>query len=235
MSKKVLMILTSNDKMGNTGKSTGLWAEEFAVPYYALVDAGVEVELASPKGGAVPVEPMSLKEKGQNEPAVDRFLSDAVVQSRIANTRKAADMDAAQFDAVFFPGGHGTMWDLPTDAGVTRAVEQADAAGKIIASVCHGAAGLVTAKRADGKPVVAGRRINSFTDAEEDAVGLTNVVPFQLESRLRELGASFEGAPNWQAFAVRDGRFITGQNPQSSGLVAQQVLEALGVVARKAA
>ena len=235
MSKKVLMIVTSNDKMGNTGKSTGIWAEEFAVPYYALVDAGVEVELASPAGGTAPIEPMSLKEKGQNEPAVDRFLSDAAVQARIAATHKVADVDVTPFDAIFFPGGHGTMWDLPVDAGVTHAVEQADAAGKIIASVCHGAAGLVTAKRSDGKPVVAGRRINSFTDAEEDAVGLTNVVPFRLESRLRELGANFEGAPNWQAFAVLDGRFITGQNPQSSGLVAQRVLEALGITAAQKA
>lgn len=231
MNKKVLMIVTSNGKMGNTGKSTGLWAEEFAVPYYALLDAGVEVDLASPAGGTAPMDPASLKEKGRNEHAVERYLSDAEAQAKIAATRKATEVDATQYDAIFFPGGHGTMWDLPVDAGVTRAVEQADAAGKIIASVCHGAAGLVTARRVDGKPVVAGRKVNSFTDAEEDAVGLTGVVPFRLESRLRELGAIFEGAPNWQPFAVRDGRLITGQNPQSSGLVAQKVLEALGVAA----
>jgi len=139
------------------------------------------------------------------------------------------------FDAVFFPGGHGTMWDLPVDAGVTRAVEAAFAAGVLIASVCHGAAGLVTAKRADGKSIVEGKRINSFTDAEEDAVGLSGVVPFQLESRLRELGAVFAGAANWQAFAVRDGQFITGQNPQSSKLVAQHLVEALGLTSFKQA
>jgi putative intracellular protease/amidase len=136
-------------------------------------------------------------------------------------------MNMADFDALFFPGGHGTMWDLPHDAGVTRAAEQAFAAAKLIASVCHGAAGLVSAKRADGRSIVDGLRVNSFTDAEEAEVGLTQVVPFALEQRLRELGGRFEGAPNWQPFALRDGLLITGQNPQSSALVAQQLLQAL--------
>lgn len=144
-------------------------------------------------------------------------------------------MDAASFDAVFFPGGHGTMWDLPVDAGVKAAVETAYAAGKLIASVCHGAAGLVSARRADGKAVVEGHRINSFTDAEEEAVGLAAVVPFRLETRLRELGALFEAAPNWQAFAVRDRQFVTGQNPQSSALVAHLLLQALGLAGLKQA
>jgi putative intracellular protease/amidase len=158
---------------------------------------------------------------------VERYLADAATQARIAATQRAADVDAADFDAVFFPGGHGTMWDLPNDAGVTRAVERAFAGGKLVASVCHGAAGLVTAKRADGQPVVQGKRVNSFTDAEEAAVGLTDVVPFLLESRLRELGGRFEGAANWQPFAIRDGQLITGQNPQSSALVAKALLAAL--------
>lgn len=234
MTSRILMIVTSNARMGDTGKPTGLWAEELAVPYYALADAGVEVTLASPAGGPAPIDPGSVKPVGQNDPVVERFLADTALQARIAATPKASAFDGAEFDAVFFPGGHGTMWDLPNDAGVTRAVETAFAAGKLIASVCHGAAGLVTARRPDGESVVKGKRINSFTDAEEDAVGLTGIVPFALESRLRALGAHFEGADNWAAFAIRDGQFITGQNPQSSALVAQQVLAALGLDAVEA-
>ncbi|MEJ6006126.1 type 1 glutamine amidotransferase domain-containing protein [Paucibacter sp. AS339] len=232
MSKKtarILMILTSNSRMGNTGKPTGLWAEELAAPYYALLDAGVAIELASPAGGPVPIDPSSLKPAGENEAIVERFLADAGLQALIGQTAKAQDKNALEFDAVFFPGGHGTMWDLPTDAGVTRAVEQAFAAGKLIASVCHGAAGLVTAKRPDGLSIVHGLRVNSFTDSEEIAVGLHEVVPFMLETRLRELGGKFEGAADWQAFALRDGQLITGQNPQSSDRVAALLLQALGV------
>ncbi len=229
--KRILMIATSNTQMGDSGKPTGIWADELAVPYYQLQDAGADVVLASPLGGAVTLDPGSLKPAGQNDTLVDRFLLDPEAQAHAKATRKAADMDAAAFDAIFFPGGHGTMWDLPVDAGVTRAVETAYANGKLIASVCHGAAGLVTARRADGLSVVHGKRINSFTDAEEAAVGLAQVVPFHLESRLRALGARFEGADNWQSFAVIDLPFITGQNPQSSALVAQQLIAALGLEA----
>jgi putative intracellular protease/amidase len=235
MKKRILMIATSNTQMGESGKTTGIWAEELAVPYYQLIDAGAEVVLASPKGGKVTLDPGSIKPTGQNDALVDRFLADPVAQAQVAATHVASSQDAATFDAVFFPGGHGTMWDLPNDAGVTQAVEAAFAAGKLIASVCHGAAGLVTARRADGASVVKGMRINSFTDAEEEAVGLTQVVPFQLESRLRALGAKFEGAANWQAFAIEDGQFITGQNPQSSALVAQHLTVALGLVQLKKA
>lgn len=231
MNKRILMIATSNTRMGESGKKTGIWAEELAVPYYQLVDAGAVVEIASPLGGAVTLDPGSIKPAGQNDRLVDRFLADPVALAKTKATHIAAEVDASTFDAVFFPGGHGTMWDLPRDKGVTRAVESAYATGKLIASVCHGAAGLVTALRPDGKSVVAGKRINSFTDAEEAAAGLTLIVPFQLESRLRELGAHFEGAANWQSFAVRDGQFITGQNPQSSALVAQHLLDALGMTA----
>lgn len=232
MTPRILMIVTSNARMGDTGKPTGLWAEELAVPYYALVDAGAEVTLASPAGGPTPVDPGSLKPVGENDPVVERFLADAALQARIAATSKAADLDGAQFDAVFFPGGHGTMWDLPHDAGVTRAVERAFAARKLIASVCHGAAGLVTALRPDGQSIVKGLRVNAFTDAEEVAVGLETVVPFLLETRLRQLGGKFEGAANWQPFAIRDGQLITGQNPQSSHLVALELLAALRGVAQ---
>jgi len=235
MSRRILMIVTSNSRLGDSGKPTGFWAEELAAPYYALVDAGAELHLASPAGGPAPVDPGSVKERGSNPPIVERFLADAALQAALAQTRRAADVDARAYDAVFFPGGHGTMWDLPGDAGVTAAVEKAFAEGKLIASVCHGGAGLVSARRADGRPIVEGRRINAFTDAEEAAVGLTGVVPFALETRLRQLGARFEGAPMWQAFALRDGPFITGQNPQSSELVAGQLLQALGMTPVSAA
>ena len=229
MKPRILMIVTSNSRMGDSGEPTGLWAEELAVPYYALADAGVEIILASPAGGPAPIDPRSVKAKGENDAVVERFLADVELQARIANTQKAADLDGADFDAVFFPGGHGTMWDLPNDAGVTRAVERAYASDRLIASVCHGAAGLVSAQRPDGGAIVEGRRVNSFTDAEEVAVGLEKVVPFMLESRLRELGGCFEGAANWQPFAIRDGQLITGQNPQSSARVAESLLQALGV------
>jgi putative intracellular protease/amidase len=227
--RRILMIVTSNSRMGDSGKATGLWAEELAVPYYALLDAGADVVLASPAGGRAPIDAGSLKPAGQNHPAVDRLLGDPAAQAKIETTQRASAVDGSTFDAVFFPGGHGTMWDLPGDAGVTRAVEQAFANGTLIASVCHGAAGLVSAKRADGLSILHGKRVNSFTDAEETAVGLQAVVPFMLESRLRELGGKFEGAANWQPFAVRDGLLITGQNPQSSELVANEVLGALGM------
>jgi putative intracellular protease/amidase len=236
MSKKILMIVTSNATMGKSNKPTGIWAEELAAPYYQFVDAGVAVDIASPQGGTVPLDAGSMKPHGENSAPVDRMLTDAALKTLLGATLKVSAVDANKYDAIFFPGGHGTMWDLPGDAGVTQAVERAFTNDKVIASVCHGAAGLVSAKRADGKSILTGKRVNSFTDAEEAAVGLTDVVPFALESRLRSLGAQFEGAANWQAFAVRDGNLITGQNPQSSELVAQHVLAALGIAhTRKAA
>lgn len=214
--------------MGAHGKPTGVWAEELATPYYVLADAGVKITVASPTGGATPIDPGSLKPVGQNDPVVERFLTDTSLQHAVAHTVKLSEVDASRFDAVFFPGGHGTMWDLPSSPDVTRAVESAWAAGKLIGSVCHGAAGLVSAHRPDGQSIVAGLRVNSFTDAEERAVGLDRVVPFLLESRLRELGGRFESGPAWQPYAVRDGQLITGQNPQSSHQVATQLLQALG-------
>lgn len=233
MPSQILMIVTSNARLGDTDKQTGFWAEELAVPYYALVDAGAHVVLASPVGGPIPLDPGSVKPKGENEAIVERFLADTDLAALMLTTAKVADLDGATFDAIFFPGGHGTMWDLPTDAGVTEAVEAAFKANKLIASVCHGAAGLVSAKRPDGQSIVKDLRINAFTDAEEIEVGLDNVVPFMLEARLRELGCHFEGAANWTPFAIRDGQLITGQNPQSSSLVAQSLLGALGMTEAK--
>jgi len=228
MSKRILIVATSHARMGDTDTPTGLWVEELAAPYYRFVDAGLEVTIASPQGGAVPLEPKSLKPTGENDPATERFLADPAARAATEASLRLADVDAAAFDAVFFPGGHGTMWDLPVDASVRAAVEAAEAAGKVIAAVCHGPAGLVSARRPDGQPLVAGRRVTGFTNAEEDAVGLSEVVPFLLETRLRELGGAFHGGPDWQPFAVRDGRLITGQNPASSDAVADHVLEALG-------
>lgn len=235
MAQRILIIVTSNARMGEHAKPTGLWAEELAVPYYALLDAGAEVEIASPRGGQVPLDPGSLKPAGQNDPAVERLLADPVAMDRLAHSRVVAELDASRFDAVFFPGGHGTMWDLPLDAGVTRAVEAAFAADKVIAAVCHGPAGLVTARRPDGQSILAGRRVNGFTDAEEAAAGLDQVVPFKLESRMRELGGRFESGPLWQPYAVTDGRLVTGQNPASSRLVAEHTLALLGLAAAPAA
>ncbi|MGO0788582.1 type 1 glutamine amidotransferase domain-containing protein [Herbaspirillum seropedicae] len=224
---KILMIVTSSSRMGDTDKPTGLWAEELAAPYYALVDAGAEVVVASTAGGRAPIDPGSVKPRGENDAIVERMLADAQLQEVIAHTRPLGELTVEGFDAVFFPGGHGTMWDLPSDTNVKAIVEAAYAGGKFVASVCHGAAGLVSAVRADGKPMVQGLRVNSFTDAEEREVGLASVVPFLLESRLRELGGVFEGTDNWQVFAIRDGQLITGQNPQSSERVAEMLLEAL--------
>jgi putative intracellular protease/amidase len=225
--KRTLMVTTSNAKMGDTGKTTGVWAEELVVPYYVLLDAGVEVEIASPLGGVVPFEPNSLKPAGENEPVIERFLNDPVAQGKVNAARKLADLDAQSFDAIFFPGGHGTMWDLPGDSSVTAAVATAYAADKFVVAVCHGPSGLVSAKRPDGKSILQGKRVNGFTNAEEDAAGLTSVVPFALETRMRELGGVFENGPDWQPYAVRDDKLITGQNPQSSALVAQKLLAAL--------
>jgi putative intracellular protease/amidase len=227
MQPQILMIVTSNARLGDTDKPTGFWAEELAAPYYALVDAGAHVLLASPAGGPVPLDPGSVKPQGENDDVVERFLADTALAALMQTTAKVADLDGAKFDGIFFPGGHGTMWDLPTDAGVTTAVEAAFKANKLIASVCHGAAGLVTAKRADGESIVKDLRVNSFTDAEEIEVGLDGVVPFMLETRLRALGGKFESAANWTPFVVHDGQLISGQNPQSSALVAQTLLSKL--------
>lgn len=235
LKKSVLIVVTSHAQMGDTGIPTGIWIEELAVPYYRFIDAGVEVTIASPRGGAAPIDPKSIKPQGENDPVVDRFLSDSVAQQRFAATLPLAEVEASAFDAVFLPGGHGTMWDLPVEASVQRAVDQAEAAGRVIAAVCHGPAGLVAARRTDGKPLVADRRVTAFTNTEEDAVGLSQVVPFALESRLRELGAQFVSGPNWAPFAVRDGRLITGQNPASSAAVADHVMAALAGQQRQAA
>lgn len=223
----ILFILTSQATMGVGGNPTGVWFEELATPYYAFIDAGVEVEIASIDGGRIPIDPNSLQAAGKNPASVERFLKDPVAMAKITQARKVDGLAADAYAAVFLPGGHGTMWDLPHSQPLAALLGQAWTGGKVVAAVCHGPAGLVGATDAAGKPLVAGRRVSAFTNAEEVAAGLHRTVPFALESRLRELGARYESGPDFQSFAVRDGRLVTGQNPASSEAVARLVLEAL--------
>ena len=235
MTQKALILTTSHDALGETGKPTGFYWEELAAPYWMLRDAGVEVSFASVKGGMPPADPGSAKEENRPAP-VQRFMDDAAAMAALENSTAAADVNPAAYDLVFLPGGHGTMWDLAATEPTGKLVAGAYEAGAVVGAVCHGPAGLVGAMLSDGTPLVKGKRVNSFTDAEEDAVGLTDVMPFPLEGKLRELGANFEcNADNFQAHAVRDGRLVTGQNPRSSEPVAKLLLEALAEQTQPAA
>ena len=224
---RILMVATSADRMDPGTEPTGVWLEELTTPYYAFRDAGAEVTLASIAGGAVPIDQRSLAGEGPNAPSVERYFKDAVLQAELAATPAVAAVDFAGYDALFLPGGHGTMFDYPGSAALARLVEQFDRAGKIVAAVCHGPAGLVAAQKADGTPFVSGRRLAAFTDSEERAVGLDQAVPFLLESRLKELGARHEAGPDFAAFALRDGNLVTGQNPASAADTAELVMAAL--------
>ncbi len=224
----VLMIITSHAQLGDTGKPTGLWAEELTTPYYALIDAGFDVVMASPLGGKPPFAAESVKAVAdENEGTVKRFLNDAVAMGKFNSTHKTSAVSAAEYSAVFLPGGHGTMWDTANDDATAKLVADSFIAGKPVAAVCHGPAGLVKALRVDGKSILFGKKVNGFTNEEETAAGLMDVVPFHLETRMKELGGTFENGPMWQPYAVRDGNLITGQNPQSSALVASHVVAAL--------
>lgn len=224
---KILFVVTSAATMGTSGEPTGLWFEELATPYYAFIDAGAEVDIVSIAGGAAPIDPRSKKPIGENPASVDRFLRDPKASAKIADTKPIAAIDASQYDAVFLPGGHGTMWDLPASTALADTVVETLNRGAVVAAVCHGPAGLVSAKFADGKPVVAGKRVAAFTNSEEVAAKLDKTVPFFLEDRLRELGAKVQTAPDFQPLALRDGNLVTGQNPASSAKVAELVLQAL--------
>lgn len=224
---KILMILTSSATMGEPDKPTGLWFEELATPYYAFVDAGASVTLASIQGGPAPIDPRSVKARGENEASVDRFLGDEAASKVLTETLPLSAIDISQYDAVFLPGGHGTMWDLPESAELAALLGKAWAQGKIVAAVCHGPAGLVNVKDETGTPLVSGRRVTGFSDSEERAAGLDEAVPFLLETRLRELGGRYESVADFQPFAIADGRLVTGQNPASSALTAKLTLEAL--------
>ncbi len=225
--RKILMILTSSTRMGETNKSTGLWFEELATPYFAFVDAGASVTLASIKGGPAPIDPRSVKARGENEASVDRFLLDETASKALNETLPVCAIDISEYDAVFLPGGHGTMWDLPESAELAMLLGKTWADGKVVAAVCHGPAGLVNVKDENGVPLVSGRRVTCFSDSEERAAGLDEAVPFLLETRLRQLGGRYESITDFQPFAIADGRLVTGQNPASSALTAMLTLEAL--------
>lgn len=223
---RILMILTSHDELGDTGNKTGFWLEEFAAPYYRLLDAGVDVALASPKGGKPPLDPKSAEEDAQTD-ATRRFNDDPVAQDALANTVKLASVSADEFDGLFYPGGHGPLWDLRTNDSSIALIEAFVAEDKPVAAVCHAPAVLLHAKAPNGEPLVRGKRVTGFTNSEEAAVGLTEVVPFLLEDQLKELGGRYEKTEDWQVLVVEDGRLITGQNPASSENAAEKLLEQL--------
>ncbi|CAB3626079.1 type 1 glutamine amidotransferase domain-containing protein [Achromobacter marplatensis] len=223
---KILIVLTSHDTLGNTGRKTGFWLEEFAAPYYAFVDAGATVTLASPKGGQPPLDPKSDDPDAQTD-ATRRFRQDTEAQRVLASTHRLADVQAADYDAVFYPGGHGPLWDLAEDTKSVGLIETMLAAGKPVSAVCHAPGVLRHAKTADGKPLVQGRQVTGFSNAEEAAVQLTDVVPFLVEDELTRLGGLYSSGPDWQPHVVSDGLLVTGQNPASSVGVAQALLERL--------
>lgn len=220
---KVLVVLTSHDRLGDTGKKTGFWLEELAAPYYRLKDAGAVITLASPKGGQPPLDPKSSEPASQTE-ATRRFDGDAAAQAELANTVRLAEVATDEFDAVFYPGGHGPLWDLANDSDSIRLIEGFLAEGKPVAAVCHAPAVLVRAKKPDGSPLPEGKRVTGFSNSEEAAVELTEVVPFLLEDRLVELGGRYEKGDDWMPHVVVDGLLITGQNPASSEAVADALL-----------
>ncbi len=223
---KVLMVITSHDQLGDTGRKTGFWLEELAAPYYVFKDAGVEITLASPKGGRPPLDPKSNDPEFRTD-LTRRFEQDSDAQARLNHTVRLDSVSQAGFDTVFYPGGHGPMWDLAEDRHSIALLESFLAAGKPVAVVCHSTAALRHVQAPDGTPLVQGRQVTGFTNGEEAAVGLTQVVPFLLEDDMLQRGAIFSKKADWAVHVVRDGQLITGQNPSSSGPAAQAVLAAL--------
>lgn len=223
MTKKILMVLTSHDELGSTGQKTGFWVEEFAAPYYAFIDAGVEVTLATPLGGQAPIDPTSKLEDFQTS-ATDRFDADEAAQTKVATTVKLSSVSESEFDGVFYPGGHGPLWDLTDNSDSIRLIEGFLNAGKAVAAVCHASAALLNVKQASGEFAIRGKAVTGFTNSEEAAVQLTEVVPFLLEDELIKRGGEYQKAEDWHAFAVQDGLIITGQNPASSALAAEKLL-----------
>lgn len=222
---KILMVLTSHDKLGDTGHKTGFWVEEFAAPYYVFAEQGADITLASPAGGQPPIDPNSESEDAQTE-ATRRFYKDDALQKKLAQTTPLSEISADDFDAVFYPGGHGPMWDLVNDKDSIRLLESFWEQGKTVTAVCHAPAVLLNANLA-GKPLVDGRAVTGFTNTEEDAVQLTEVVPFLLEDELKAKGGRYESGPDWEPFILQDGLLITGQNPASSEPAAKALLQVL--------
>jgi len=223
---KVLMVLTSHSDLGNTGKKTGFWLEEFAAPYYIFKDAGADVVLASPAGGQPPLDPKSDSADFQTE-LTQRFKADPAAQRELANTLKLDSVRQDDFDTVFFPGGHGPLWDLAESQTSIALIEAFNRAGKPIGFVCHAPGVLRHVKDASGEPLVKGRQVTGFTNGEEADVELTDIVPFLVEDELIALGANYQKGPNWGSFIVEDGTLITGQNPGSSEAVAKALVAAL--------
>ena len=222
--KKVLMVLTSHDTLGNTGRKTGFWLEELAAPYYVFKDAGMDIVLASPAGGQPPLDPKSNEPSFQTE-MTHRFEADAAATAQLASTVRLDTVDQADFDTVFYPGGHGPLWDLAEDRHSIALIEAFIAANKPVALVCHAPGVLRHVKAADGRPLVEGKKVSGFTNTEEEGVGLTEVVPFLVEDELRKLGGDYSKGPDWASYVVRDGLLITGQNPGSSAAAAALLLQ----------
>jgi len=223
---KILMVLTSHDQLGNTGKKTGFWLEEFAAPYYAFKDAGADVTLVSPAGGQPPLDPKSDEPSAQTA-ETDRFRADPAAQQALATTGRLADVKAEDFDAVFYPGGHGPLWDLAEDPASIGLIEAAVRAGKPVGAVCHAPGVLRHAEGVDGKPLVAGKRVTGFSNSEEEAVGLTEVVPFLVEDVLKANGGHYSQGADWASHVQTDGLLVTGQNPASSADAAKALLSLL--------
>ena len=223
---KILMVLTSHDELGNTGKKTGFWLEEFAAPYYAFKDAGADVTLVSPKGGKPPLDPKSDEPDAQTD-ATRRFKLDHAAQSTLAHTGKISEVSPGDFDAVFYPGGHGPLWDLAEDADSIKLIETMFAAGKTVSAVCHAPGALRHVKAPDGTPLVKGKKVTGFTNTEEAGVQLTDIVPFLVEDMLVKNGGQYSKGADWQPHVVVDGKLITGQNPASSAPAALAVLHQL--------
>jgi len=223
---KVLIVLTSHDQLGDTGKKTGFWLEEFASPYYHLKDAGVQVTLASPRGSQPPLDPKSHEPDFQTDDT-RRFDNDQAAQHELANTAKLAEMKVEDFDAVFYPGGHGPLWDLHNDNDSIALIEGFIAAGKPVATVCHAPAVLLKAKDQNGDPLVKGKKVTGFSNSEEAAVELADVVPYLVEDQLIAKGGEYQKVEDWNSLAVVDGLIITGQNPGSSAAVAEALVKAI--------
>lgn len=222
----VLIVLTSHSDLGNTGEKTGFWIEEFAAPYYVLADAGIVLTIASPKGGQPPVDPKSEAPDAQTA-ATKRFYGDFELIDKVAHTVKLSEVNEADYDAVFYPGGHGPLWDLATDAQSIALIENFYKHNKPVTFVCHAPAALVHVKALNGEPLVKGKEVTGFSNSEEEAVKLTKVVPFLLEDEMKKLGGQYSSGPDWGVYVKKDGLLITGQNPTSSGAAAKELLKVL--------